>query len=67
LDVEIYLDAMGLGDAIKEINKASEQVICSCNNNIMKIDFTNIMNLFDTFLWLNNWFCSIPRSECNNI
>jgi len=25
------------------------------------------MNLFDTFLWLNNWFYFIPRSECSNI
>jgi len=30
LNVEIYLDAMGLGDAIKEINKAFEQRIYSC-------------------------------------
>ena len=42
---------MDLGDAIK--NKAFEQLIFSCNNNIMKRDSTNILNLFPTFLWLN--------------
>ena len=36
LNVEICLDAMGVGDTIKEINKASEQLICSCENNIVK-------------------------------
>jgi len=36
LNVEIHLDVMGLGDTIKEINKASEQLICSSNNNIVK-------------------------------
>ena len=44
---------MGIGDAIKEINKACEQLIYSSNNNIVKRDFTNILNLFDAFLWLN--------------
>jgi len=42
LDVEIHLDAMSLDDTIKEINKASEQLICFCKNNIVKSDFTNI-------------------------
>ena len=53
LNVEIYLDAMGLGNVIKEINKVSDQLICSYNNIIMRRDFTNILNLFDIFLWLN--------------
>ena len=50
LNVEIHLDAMGLGDTIKERNKASEQLICSYENNIMNKDFTNIMNLFHVFV-----------------
>ena len=41
---------MGLGDTIKERNKASEQLICSYENNIMNKDFTNIMNLFHVFV-----------------
>jgi len=53
LNVEIHLDAVGLGDTIKERNKASEQLICSCGNNIVKRDFTNILNLFHVFVWLN--------------
>ena len=44
---------MGLGDVIKEINKVSKHLICSSNNNIAKRDFTNVLNLFDVFLWLN--------------
>jgi len=35
LNVEIHLYAMDIGDIIKERNKASEQLICSCDNNIM--------------------------------
>jgi len=35
LNVEIHLDAMGLGDTIKERNKTFEQLIVSCNNNIV--------------------------------
>ena len=53
LNVEIHLDAMGLGDTIKERNKASEQLICSYDNNVVKKDFTNILNLFHAFVWLN--------------
>jgi len=41
---------MGLRDTIKEKNKASEQLICSCDNNIVNRDFTNIMNLFHAFV-----------------
>jgi len=78
LNVEIRLDVMGLGDTMKEINKASEQLICSYENNIVNRDFTNIMNLFHAFVWLNkamkllmknheiHSICSIPRSECSN-
>jgi len=44
---------MGIGDIIKERNKTSEQLICSCDNNIVKRDFTHIMNLFHAFVWLN--------------
>ena len=44
---------MGLGDTIKEINKVYEQLICSRDNNIVKRYFINIMNLFQTFIWLN--------------
>ena len=33
-NVEIHLDVVGLDDTIKERNKASEQLICSCENNI---------------------------------
>jgi len=44
---------MGLGDTIKERNKATEQLICFYDNNIVKRDFTNIMNLFHVFVWLN--------------
>jgi len=36
LNDEIHLDAMGLNDIIKEKNKVSEQLICSCENNIVK-------------------------------
>ena len=36
LDAEIHLDAMSLSDAIKERNKAYEQLIFSYNNNIVK-------------------------------
>jgi len=36
---------MDVGDVIKEINKTFELLICSCNNNIVKKDFTNILNL----------------------
>jgi len=50
LNVEIHLDVMGLGDTIKERNKASKQLICFCDNNIVKKDFTNIMNLFHVFI-----------------
>ena len=39
LNVEIHLDAMGLGDTIKEKNKASKQLFCSYNNNIVKKRF----------------------------
>jgi len=39
LNVEIHLDAMSLSDTIKEINKTFEQLICSCNNNIVKKRF----------------------------
>ena len=53
LNVEIHLDAMGLGDTIKERNKAYGQLICSYDNNTVKIDFTNILNLFHVFLWFN--------------
>jgi len=35
LNVAIHLDAMGLGDTIKKRNKASKQLICSCDNNIV--------------------------------
>ena len=78
LDAEIHLDAMGLGDAIKERNKSFEQLICSYENNIVNRDFTNIMNLFHTFVLLDkaikllmknheiHLICSIPRSECSN-
>ena len=31
-------------DTIKERNKASEQLFYYCDNNIVKRDFTNIMN-----------------------
>jgi len=44
---------MGLGDTIKERNKASEQLIFSYDNNIVKRDFKNILNLFHAFIWLN--------------
>jgi len=53
--------AMSHSDIIKERNKASDHLICSCENNIvnrdftniMNRDFTNIMNLFHVFVWLN--------------
>jgi len=44
---------MGLGDTIKKRNKVTEQLNFSYDNNIVKRDFTNILNLFYTFLWLN--------------
>jgi len=44
---------MGLGDVIKEINKAIEKLIFFYNNNIVKRDFSNIMNLFHVLLRLN--------------
>jgi len=50
LNVEIHLDAMSLGNVIKGINKVFEHLICSYNNNIMKRDFTNILNLFNFLL-----------------
>jgi len=53
LNVEIHLDTMGLGNVSKEINKASEQMICSYNNDIVEKNFTDILNLFHVFLWLN--------------
>ena len=61
LDVTIILDfkcwntfrCNGSWDTIKERNKASKQLICSCNKNIVKRDFTNIMNLFHAYVWLN--------------
>jgi len=46
--------------------------------NIVKRDFTNIMNLFHSYVWLDKaikllmknheirLICSIPRSECSN-
>ena len=43
----------GYWDTIKKRNKASEQLICSCDNNIVKRDFPNIMNWFHAFVWLN--------------
>jgi len=43
---------MGIDDTIIERNKTSEQLICSYENNIVKRDFTNILNLFHTFVWL---------------
>jgi len=58
--------------------KAAEQLICSYENNLVNRDFTNIMNLFRTFVWLDKvikflmksheirLICSIPRSECSN-
>jgi len=50
---------MGLGDTIKERNKTSKQLICSCENNIVKRDFTNILNLFHAFvLHIKNSFYS---------
>ena len=72
---------MGIDDTIIERNKTSEQLICSYENNIVKRDFTNILNLFHTFVWLKksneafdakswdllNWFYSIPRREWINI
>jgi len=39
LNVEIHLDAMNLDNTIKERNKAYEQLICSCENNIVKKRF----------------------------
>jgi len=33
-------------------NKASKQLICSCDKNIVKRDFTNTMNLFHAYVWL---------------
>jgi len=78
LNVEIHLDAMGLGDTIRERNKAFEQLICSCENNIVNRDFTNNMNLLQAFVWLNKAMklfmknheihpiCSIPKSEWSN-
>jgi len=79
LNIEIHLDAMDPSDTIKERNKASEQLICSCENNLVNRDFKNIMNLFHAFVWLNKVMkllmknheihliiCFIPRSECNN-
>ena len=53
LNVEIHLDAIDLGDIIKERNKTSKQLICLCDNNIVKRDLTNILNLFNAFVWLN--------------
>jgi len=52
LNGEIHLDTMGLGGAIKEINKTFKKLICYCNNNIVKRDFIDILNLFHVFLWL---------------
>jgi len=78
LNVEIHLDAIDLGDTIKERNKAFEQLICSYENNIVNKDFTNIKNLFHAFVWLNKTMkllmknheiypiYSIPISECSN-
>jgi len=40
---------MGLDDVIKEKNKVFEQLICFRNNNMVKNNFTNIMNLFHVF------------------
>ena len=68
----------GSWDTIKERNKASKQLICSCDKNIVKRDFINILNLFHTYVWLDEaikllmknheirLICSIPRSECSN-
>ena len=65
----------GSWDTIKERYKASKQLICSCKKNIVKRDFTNIMNLFYAYVWLDKaikllmknheirLICSIPRSE----
>jgi len=50
LSVEIHIGAMDLGDVIKEINIIFEQVICSSNNNIVKKDLKNILNLFHVLL-----------------
>jgi len=44
LNVEIHLDVMGFGDAMKERNKVCEKLIFSHANNIVKKDFTNILN-----------------------
>ena len=44
---------MILGDTIIERNKAFEQLICSYDNNIVRRGFTNILNLFHAFVWLN--------------
>jgi len=63
---------------IKERNKESKQLICSCNTTIVKRDFTNIINIFHYYVWLNEsmkllmknheirLICSTPRSECSN-
>jgi len=78
LNVEIYLDAMGLGDAIKEINKAFEQRIYSCKiswEGISQIFWIYLMSscgwtkqwVFDRKSWnLSNWFCFIWKSESSN-
>ena len=34
---------MGTDDTIKERNKASEQLICSCDNNIVKTKISQIL------------------------
>jgi len=43
LNVEIHLDAMGLDDTIKERNKVSKQLICSCKKNIVKKKISQIL------------------------
>ena len=35
-----------------DTNKASKQLICSYDKNIVKRDFINIMNLFHAYVWL---------------
>jgi len=48
---------MGLGDTIKERNKASKQLIFSYDNNIVKRKFTNIflIYLMPSCVWTKQW------------
>ena len=44
LNVEIHLDVMDIGIPLNKEIKASKQLICSCDQ--------NIMNFFHAYVWL---------------